>query len=357
MIAIVLAYARSFLRDRTGCVMTLVLPPLLYLVFGMIFTADIQKEIRSTVHVLDTVRNDRSAAVVKGLGAIYGDGLHAARDTRDIEESVGSGLSDAGLVIRGTPDAPLSFDIVRGAEDPLTVMTLAGQASGIVDRMHDRKFEAARVSHRLVGPEGDYQRTYLAGTVSTLFVFFAAMHGAMIGLDDRRSGLQARLVLAAGGMGRIVGARIVWLTIVGLLQTLCVFAVAYRYVPVADHLSGLAWLVTATAVAFAAGGIAMALCAICRSREQAQPFSTALFLLLAALGGTMFPSYLMPSDIQEWSWVTPHAWAVECYRLVVWQGDISRNVFVGWAVLATVGFGGTVFAMVSEGYKGSWSAP
>src|SRR4029077_5658100 len=90
-----------------------------------------------------------------------------------------------------------------------------------------------------------------------------------------------------------------------------VSAVVYS-VPVLTNLA--AWSATAICAAAASAGIALALAAACNTRKQAQPVSTFAFLILAAIGGSMAPRFLMPEALQTLGWLTPHTWAIEAYQ-------------------------------------------
>ena len=175
---------------------------------------------------------------------------------------------------------------------------------------------------------------------------FTAMQGAMTLIDERRVGLWLRLGLSTGGIAPLLGGRMLWLTALGALQALVLFlvaAVAYS-VPLLTNFG--AWSVTAVSAAAASAGIALALAAACRTREQAQPVSTFIFLMLAAIGGSMAPRFLMPEALQTLGWLTPHAWVIEAYQAVLWRGLVNETVAQAWIVLAgfaAVGFGAALW--------------
>jgi ABC-2 type transport system permease protein len=200
-------------------------------------------------------------------------------------------------------------------------------------------------------PGGDPLLVYYAGAVSILFLMFTAMQGAMTLIDERRAGLRLRLGLSAGGVAPLLGGRMLWLTGLGVVQALVLFlvaAVAYG-VPLLAHLA--AWVATAICAAAASAGIALALATACQSREQAQPISTFVFLILAAIGGSMAPRFLMPEVLQTFGWLTPHTWVIEAYQTVLWRGLVNRTVVEAWAVLAGFAAAGFVTALGIEGRR------
>jgi ABC-2 type transport system permease protein len=142
-----------------------------------------------------------------------------------------------------------------------------------------------------------------------------------------------------------------WLTALGAVQALVLFLVAAVIygVPLLGHLAG--WSAIAICAAAASAGIALALAAACATREQAQPISTFAFLILAAIGGSMAPRFLMPEALQTLGWFTPHTWVIEAYQTVLWRGLINRTVVEAWAVLASVAAAGFGTALWIEGRR------
>lgn len=348
MIAIFLACLRTFLRDRAGLAMTLLLPPLVYLMFAAIFGASARGEIDVRVVTFDSVGSPGSLAIGRALEQAYGSRLVTVSSIPDLESAVREGQADAGVLLRVAPDGETRAEVVAVAGRAIAAAAVAGRVDGVVEHARGRAMEAPRVAVRTLGRIGDVQGVYYAGAVSVMFVFFAAMTGAMAGLDDRRSGLQARLSLLANGLAPVLTGRLAWLTAVGVMQALVVFAVALPRLPPLEPWQGVAWLATASLAALAASGLAMALVAWCRTREQAQPLSTFLVLLLAALGGSMAPRFLMPDLFRTLGWATPHAWVVEAYQSILWHGQLGPVVWGGWLVLGACGVFGFGIALKGE---------
>jgi ABC-2 type transport system permease protein len=149
----------------------------------------------------------------------------------------------------------------------------------------------------------------------------------------------------------LLGGRMVWLTGLGVIQALVLFLVAAAVyaVPLLTHLA--AWSATAVCAAAASAGIALALAAACRTREQAQPISTFAFLILAAIGGSMAPRFLMPAALRNLGWLTPHTWTIEAYQTVLWRGLVNTMVLEAWTVLAGFAIAGFLVALLIEGRR------
>ena len=63
MMAVAGAWARGFWRDRAGVILTLLLPPLVYLLFAAIFGAGARGDIDTTVVLHDASRTPATAAI------------------------------------------------------------------------------------------------------------------------------------------------------------------------------------------------------------------------------------------------------------------------------------------------------
>lgn len=349
MMAVAGAWARGFWRDRAGVVLTLLLPPLVYLLFAAIFGAGGRGEIDTAVVLHDAARTPATVAMQDALSRDMGARLRIANNTPELERAVIDGRADAGILIRPSPAGPPQVIVVSAAGRDVAAAALQARLEPIASALAGQTAPpTTRVTTLEVGPQGDVQATYYAGAVSVMFVFFAAMHGAMGGLDERRSGLQARLALARGGLAPILAGRAAWLTVVGLMQSAAVFVAAWTKLPDLAPWQVAAAVVTALLVGFSAAGLALALTAACRSREQAQPLTTFVVLLLAALGGSMAPRFLMPEVFRALGWITPHAWAIEAYQAVIWRAEFTPGVVAGWAVLAALGAAGLCVSLVLE---------
>jgi ABC-2 type transport system permease protein len=61
------------------------------------------------------------------------------------------------------------------------------------------------------------------------------------------------------------------------------------------------------------------LATIAKSRAQLSGFSTILILTMSALGGSMFPRFLMSETMQKFGLLTFNGWALDGYLKVFWR--------------------------------------
>lgn len=93
-------------------------------------------------------------------------------------------------------------------------------------------------------------------------------------------------------------------------------AIAF-HLPLASHLAGFVVMTVATAAAAAAFGLLLA--TLSRSRQQLAGISTIVILTISAIGGSMFPRFLMSETMQKVGLVTFNAWALDGYLKVFWR--------------------------------------
>jgi ABC-2 type transport system permease protein len=368
-------------RDRAGLVLAFVLPPLVFIVFASVFSAGASGRLDIRAGVADQIDSADSRQLVASLQRRLDGRLSRWPDVASLEDAVLSGRADVGLVLSGdlaetpTPVTVLVHPGRKAAGEVLTAQVNAAAGQDLPELMLHREValldpilaltpeQRRRVNEASLGPAappfaaqrilpgGDPLVIYYAGAVSILFLLFTAMQGAMSLIDERRSGLRLRLGLSAGGVAPLLGGRMLWLMALGLVQALVLFLVAdvVYGVPLLTNLA--AWSATAVCAAAASAGIALAFAAACQTREQAQPASTFAFLILAAIGGSMAPRFLMPEALQTLGWLTPHTWVIEAYQAVLWRGLVNATVLEAWAVLSSVAAAGFLAALWLEGRR------
>ena len=90
------AWARGFWRDRSGMALTLVLPPLVYLLFAAVFGAGARGDIDASVVLHDAARTPATAAVGEALSRDLGPRLRRLDDAQAVERAVIDGRAACG---------------------------------------------------------------------------------------------------------------------------------------------------------------------------------------------------------------------------------------------------------------------
>lgn len=386
--AMVRVMALELWRDRGALVMTFLLPPLVFLIFSSVFAGTTGENIQLKLAVADIARTPDSARLTAALlksPEIRAEVVAPSTDA-EVRRRVKSGLADAGLVIRTDPAAVgkpflIVADSSRAVAAPLTqakVQQILGEAlpdvalrrtvvqltpalGGITEEQSENADTAAALLRDEPEPEdvGYFDReevkdvktgggviAYYAGAVMILFALFSAMQGALGLMEERRTGVADRLLAGVAGMGPVVTGKFLFLVGQGLVQALAIFATAQLIYGVAVVEHAALWLPTTLAASACAAGLALGLVSVCRTREQAQMLSTFVILMLAAIGGSMVPRFLMPAWLQSVGWFTPHAWAIEAYQAILWRDAGIAAVYKAWGVLIAAGLAGLAVAHV-----------
>jgi ABC-2 type transport system permease protein len=368
-------------RDRAALVMAFLLPPLVFVIFADVFTGATAVNVQLKVAIADLSHSQNSARLQRALLGDAGLRAEVARPATlaGVRAMVHAGQADAGLVIRGDPAGPGSpllilADPSRAVAEPLTegrvqeVITRAlpdvllartiGDVAKATGPLSAKQLEnvamaegelvddpsvAARARPLFAQMEvagarrGGGTIAYYAGAVTILFALFSAMHGALTLIEERRSGISDRIMAGRAGMGPVVTGKLLFLVAQGVAQAAAIFFTAQLVyaVPVAQHLP--LWLATTVATAICSGGLALGMVAVCRTREQAQMLSTFVILILAAIGGSMVPRFLMPPWLQTLGWLTPHAWVIDAYQGLLWRDEGPQGLYKAWSVMLAIG--------------------
>jgi len=373
-------------RDRGALLMTFLLPPLVFLIFSSVFAGTTGDDIQLKLAVADTARTPDSGRLAAALVRSPEVRAEAAATADEVRRRVKAGQADAGLVIRADPasaDKPFLIiaDPSRAVAAPLaqarvqqvlanalpdvtlrrTVTQLEPALGGFTDEQIENADSAAALMRQDPTHDdgGFFEReavkdakvgggviAYYAGAVMILFALFSAMQGALGLMDEQSTGVADRLLAGTAGMGPVVSGKFLFLVGQGTVQALLIFATAQIVYGVSAVQHAALWLPTTLAASACAAGVALGLVSVCRTREQAQMLSTFVILVLAAVGGSMVPRFLMPPWLQTVGWATPHAWAIEAYQAILWRDAGVGAVYKAWCVLTAAGLFGLVLAHV-----------
>ncbi|KQZ22821.1 ABC transporter [Caulobacter sp. Root1472] len=384
--AMVRVMALDLWRDRGALLMTFLLPPLVFLIFASVFAGTTGDDIQLKLAVADTARTPDSGRLAAALVRSPEVRAELAPTAAEVRRRVKAGQADAGLVIRADPasaDKPFLIiaDPSRAVAAPLaqarvqqvladalpdvtlrrTITQLEPALGGFTEEQVENADSAAALMRQDPTHDdgGFFEReavkdakvgggviAYYAGAVMILFALFSAMQGALGLMDEQSTGVADRLLAGTAGMGPVVSGKFLFLVGQGTVQALLIFATAQIVYGVAAVQHAALWLPTTLAASACAAGVALGLVSVCRTREQAQMLSTFVILVLAAIGGSMVPRFLMPPWLQAVGWATPHAWAIEAYQAILWRDGGVGAVYKAWCVLTAAGLAGLVLAHV-----------
>jgi ABC-2 type transport system permease protein len=162
--------------------------------------------------------------------------------------------------------------------------------------------------------------SFYAAGVGVMFLLFssvASAGGAL--LDEAEAGTLERLLTTNMSLTQMLAGKWLFIALGGVAQLVVMFvwgSLAF-HLPLFSHLPG--FFVMTIMTAGAAGALGLVLATLARSREQLSGFSTILVLTMSALGGSMFPRFLMSETMQKFGLLTFNAWALDGYLKVFWR--------------------------------------
>jgi ABC-2 type transport system permease protein len=180
--------------------------------------------------------------------------------------------------------------------------------------------------------------SFYAAGIGVMFLLFSSVGGAGGALlEEAESGTLERLLSTNIGMTGVLAGKWLFLSLIGFAQLTVMFLwgrVAFG-LPLFSHVPGFVVMTAVTAAAAAALGLVLA--SLARTRAQLSGFSTILILTMSALGGSMFPRFLMSETMQKMGLVTFNAWALDGYLKVFWRNAAVWELWPQVLVLSALG--------------------
>jgi ABC-2 type transport system permease protein len=161
--------------------------------------------------------------------------------------------------------------------------------------------------------------SFYAAGIGVMFLLFSCSGAGGSLLEEEESGTLGRLVSSRAGMGGVLIGKWLFVMLLGGLQLTVMFtwgAVLF-HLPLLSHLPG--FIVMTICTTAAASGFGLVLATLSRSRQQLSGMSTIIILAMSALGGSMFPRFLMSETVQKIGLVPFNAWALDGYLKVFWR--------------------------------------
>jgi ABC-2 type transport system permease protein len=388
-------------RDRAATMLSFVVPIVFFSIFAGIFGAQRSstpkvtvalvdedqsphsKELVAALHretalnVLDSPKNDRHkfdaasaqayvhsgkapAALVipKGFGAApitfgpassRGPAFRLLSDPSDpIAKQVVSGLLQKTLMT-AMPDAMISsgmeaLDRWGGGLTPQQRAMMAQQTTRLRQMPPAQRQQSGGdsivtlVSTDVLGDTKDHPIVaFYAAGIGVMFMLFTASNAGGALLEEVESGTLDRILSTRVSMSTLLLGKLVYLWTLGVLQLVVMFVwgALVFHLPLTQHLGGFAIMTAATALACSAFGLLLASAA--RTRGQLGAISTLAVLSISALGGSMFPRFLMPESVQKAGLVLFNAWAIEGFTNVFWRNEPLTSIMLPVAVLVAWG--------------------
>lgn len=188
-----------------------------------------------------------------------------------------------------------------------------------------------------VFPESMGQFDLGASQQLVLFVFITSLTGASALILTRTLGVTARMLSTPTSMRTILIGEALGRFGTGVAQGLyIVFATLLMFgVNWGDPFGVLAILLAFSAVG---AGAAMLMGATFSNAQQASGVAVVVSLVLAAMGGAMMAIEFFPPGMQTVALITPHAWALDAFAVLVREDGNVLDILPQLGVLAGYAF-------------------
>lgn len=195
--------------------------------------------------------------------------------------------------------------------------------------------------------------SFYAAGIGVMFLLFSCSGAGGTLLEEEESGTLGRLVGSTAGMSGVLTGKWIFLAIMGILQLTVMFgwgALVFG-LPLMSHIPGFLVMTVVTSAAAAAFGLLLA--TISRSRAQLSGISTIVILAMSALGGSMFPRFLMSETMQKMGLATFNGWALDGYIKVFWRNAPVTDL---WPQVLVLSLLCGVFFSVARVFARRWES-
>lgn len=362
---------RRVARERVAMFFIVVLPIVIILIIGTTFGATDTVEIgvvdldgsdasASLVAALDrrdgvtvdrydalrTLRRDvRLGSVAAGLvvPAGYGDAIDRGDDVAVemlADPTSGSAAAAQATVRAAIGDAAVDIAAARLAAGAAAIDAAdAERAVAALDEQVDRAgVRSTTVDEGETASLGSFDYTAPANLV--LFTFVNTIVAGSIIALERKQGITRRMLATPHGTGTILAGIGAAKLLFALLQSALIVLVGTLVFgvrwgdPVAATLVIVLFATVATAVGLVVG-------ATVSDPDQAQAVGVPVAIALGMLGGCMWPLEIVPPVMRTIGHVAPHAWAMDSWIALIFEGEGLAGIAGNLAVLAgyAVGLG------------------
>jgi ABC-2 type transport system permease protein len=367
--AIALNELRRVARDRTALFFAFALPIVIIVIIGSTFSNENALDVgildrdgsaRSEAlfatlddaeglsadryHSIDALRRDiRTGTVAAGVVLPPGFGADIDAGENVTVRLIADPTAGSGAAVQATVRAAVAEEAGRTAAARFASEHGGGsydQASATADRLA-ADLPGATVRSESIGSErgrdlGEFGFDYTAPANLVLFVFVNTLVVGAILASDRQQGITRRLLATPHGTGTILAG-------IGAAKLLYALAQSAVIVVVGSVVFGVDWgdPVGATLVvllfAVVSTAVGLLVGSIVSNVDQAQSVGAPVAIAMGMLGGCMWPLVIVPEAMRVLGHITPHAWAMDAWIKLVFDGDGVDAILPQLAVLA--GFG------------------
>jgi ABC-2 type transport system permease protein len=193
---------------------------------------------------------------------------------------------------------------------------------------------------------------YAAG-IGVMFLMFTASASGGTLLDEADSGALDRILSARVSMTTLLAGKLTYCMLLACSQLTVMFlwGAAVFQLDLFTHLPG--FFVMTVATSFAVASFGMLLASVSHTRGQQAAVATLLILTMSAIGGSMFPRFLMTATMQKVGLLTFNAWAIDGYTKVFWRDEPASQL---WPQVAVLLGAGMLLFLIARRFARRWES-
>ncbi|MCB9357731.1 MAG: ABC transporter permease [Calditrichaeota bacterium] len=250
-----------------------------------------------------------------------------------IEKNFGVELPDSGMSFKDM----VPRDMLLGDAGEASDSGSSGPNLGAVFNKVNQITRTQVVGQNVVNPAVAHTT---AGT-AVMFMLFGVGAIAASLLREMHTGTATRLLLMGATSGEILLSKLLYAVVLGSLQLFAMMVYGWLIfsLQIWEHLTPMLVMIVVTAVVMSSVGLIIS--ALSRTEEQAAGFQVVIILSMSAIGGAMFPSFMLPGFIKTISKVTPVYWAMQGFNDIFWRNQslsgilLECGICLGMAALMT----------------------
>ncbi len=323
-------------RDRAAFALTFLLPVFIYAIFAAVFASAAGGDFSLRV-ALYVDADPVAEALALGLQqSPQITGVTRVQTVEGLADEVRSGRVAAGLaILRPNQTAAPRFEIFAEATREAPAVVLESALARLApDAASDEA--ATRVFVNPVNVDAPMAAYYAAG-VAMLFLILSGFQTALSLHEERDAGVIERIAASPSGIHPLIDARFVFIALQGVAQIAVILAAAAIIFGVNLGYAPLALALASIGAAIGAAGLTLAITTLCSSRAQAHAVGTVVALILAAIGGSMAPKFLMPPQIAAIGDWTPNGLGIDAFGAALWAGGGAEAALAPAGLLAVMG--------------------
>jgi ABC-type Na+ efflux pump permease subunit len=178
----------------------------------------------------------------------------------------------------------------------------------------------------------------LVPSYTVMFAFFLVLTVGWLFVAERRQGTLVRLRAAPLTRAQILAGKLLPCLLLSLFQGTFLLIAGNLVFGMKLGTQPLWLLVVVACTSLAAMGLAMLIAGLAKTETQVAVYGVLLVLVLAGISGSLMPRDLMPEEMRRFSYITPHAWALDAYSQLLLNPSPEMAI-VGQACLVLAAFG------------------